>query len=118
MGKGEFVKRVIFPVVSVLFLAMLFRPLCMENGEYDYFKLWFFIGIPFGIHRMFLWIIPKGYDIGGTMGVLAANLLIGSAIGCIVIIWRLGVAIVYLAKMTVTGIICLIKKSTGKPDRT
>lgn len=78
MGKGEFVKRVIFPEVSVIFLAKLFMPLCMEHGELDYLKLWFLIGIPFGIHRMFFLMIPKGYDIGGTMGVLMMNLLIGS----------------------------------------
>ena len=109
MGKGEFVKRVIFPVVSVIFLGRLFIPLCMEHGELDYLKLWFLIGIPFGIHRMFFLMIPKGYDIGGTMGVLMVNLLIGSVIGEIVIIWRFGAAIVYLTKMVVTGIVYLVK---------
>jgi len=45
---------------SAVFLAVLFRPLCMENGECDYLSLWWFMGIPFGIHRMFFWVIPKG----------------------------------------------------------
>lgn len=70
MKVSEFVKSVVIPVVSALFLAALFRPLCMENGECDYLSLWWFMGIPFGIHRMFFWIIPKGYDIGGTVGIL------------------------------------------------
>lgn len=31
----------------------------MGNGECDYLKLWLFMGVPFGICRMFFWIIPK-----------------------------------------------------------
>lgn len=49
MKVSEFVKRVIVPCVSALFLAILFRPLCMENGGCDYLKLWLFMGVPFGI---------------------------------------------------------------------
>lgn len=62
MKINKFVKCVFVPMISALFLAALFRPLCVENGEYDYLKLWFFVGIPFGIYRMFLWFIPKDYD--------------------------------------------------------
>ena len=98
MKASEFVKRVVIPVVSALFLAALFRPLCMENGECDYLSLWWFMGIPFGIHRMFFWIVPKGYDIGGTVGILFINVFVGGVIGGIVLVWRLVVAAVYLAK--------------------
>lgn len=117
MKKGEFVKKVLIPVVSVLFLAALFRPLCMENGTCDYLKLWFLSGIPFGIHRMFLLVIPKDYDIGGSMGVLAINLLIGGVIGGIILIWRLLVAAIYLVKAVLSGADWIIRKATGKPRR-
>lgn len=70
MKISEFVKKVVIPVVSALFLAALFRPLCMENGECNYLNLWWAMGIPFGIHRMFFWVIPKNYDLGETMGIL------------------------------------------------
>ena len=63
----EFVKKVIVPVGAAGILAVLFSSLCVENGQCDYLKLWMFVGIPFGVHRMFLWIIPKGFDIGGTV---------------------------------------------------
>ena len=46
MKISEFVKKVVIPVVSALFLAALFRPLCMENGECNYLNLWWFMGIP------------------------------------------------------------------------
>ena len=63
----EMVKKVIAPAGAAAILAALFYPLCVENGQCDYLKLWMFMGIPFGVHRMFLWIIPKGFDIGGPL---------------------------------------------------
>lgn len=92
----EFVKKVIAPVGAAAILAALFYPLCVENGQCDYLKLWIFMGIPFGIHRMFLWIIPKGFDIGGTVGMFVFNLLVGGVIGGFVLAWRLLMAVCYL----------------------
>lgn len=118
MKVSEFLKYVAVPVVSALFLAALFRPLCMENEECDYLSLWWFMGIPFGIHRMFFWIIPKGYDIGGTMGILFLNVLVGGVIGGIILVWRLLVAAVYLVKAVVAVVRWTIRKLAGEPIRT
>lgn len=117
MKVNEFVKYVIIPVLLAAFLATLFRPLCMENGECDYLKLWWLMGIPFGIHRMSLWIIPKGYDIGGTVGILFINVLIGGAIGGIVLVCKLVIAAVYLVKAAVSASVWLIRKAVGKSYR-
>lgn len=118
MKISEFVKYVIVPVFLAVFLAAVFRPLCMDSGECDYLKLWWFMGIPFGIHRMSLWIIPKGYDISGTVGILFINVLIGGAIGGIVLVWKLAVAVAYLVKTIVSAGVWLIRKATGKVYRT
>lgn len=117
MKASEFIKRVVIPVVSALFLAALFRPLCMENGECDYLSLWWFMGIPFGIHRMFFWVIPNGYDIGGTVGILFLNVLVGGVIGGIVLAWRLLLAAVYLAKAVAAIISRTVRKLAGTPCR-
>ena len=117
MKASEFTKKALVPVVSALFLAALLRPLCMTGGKCDYLKLWFYMGIPFGIHRMFAWIIPKGYDIGGSIGILAINLLIGGVIGGSVLLWRLVMALAYLVKATVSGSIWIIRKMGGMPYR-
>lgn len=101
----EFVKKVIAPVGAAVILAALLYPLCVENGQCDYLKLWIFMGIPFGIHKMFLWIIPKGFDIGGTVGMFVFNLLIGG----FVLAWRLLMAACYLVKMVFAGISRLMK---------
>lgn len=114
MRMGEFLRKVIVPVGTAIFLAALFYPLCVENGVCDYLKLWILIGIPFGVHRMFVWVIPKGFDIGGTVGVLVMNLLIGGVIGGIILIWRLALSVFYLAQCVGTGIFRLTRKCMAK----
>lgn len=114
-GMKEFVKKVAVPVGGAVFLAAVFYPLCMENGQCDYLKLWMFVGIPYGIHRMFLWVIPKGFDIGGTVGVLALNLLVGGVIGGIILTVRLVLAVLYLGKILVSGVLRLtVRRSIGR----
>ena len=111
----EFVKKVIVPVGAAVFLSVLFYPLCVEQGQCDYLKLWMFVGIPFGVHKMFLWIIPKGFDIGGTVGVLVLNLLVGGVIGGIILTVRLVLAVHYLGKILVSGVLRLTdRRSTGR----
>lgn len=93
---GQFMKKVVFPVIAVIGLSTLFYPLCVDNEVCDYLKLWIFTGIPFGIHRMFVWLVPRRLDIGGTVGVFAFNLLVGGVIGGVILIWRLLQAFYYL----------------------
>lgn len=106
----EFAKKVIAPIAAAIFLAELFYPLCVENGVCDYLKLWVLMGIPFGVHRMFVWVIPKGFDLGGTVGILVINLLFSGVIGGMIMAWRLVVAAVYMARYIGTGIFWLFKK--------
>ena len=103
-------KKVIDPVVAVTFMAALFYPLCVNNGACNYLKLWVLMGIPFGVHRMFVWIIPKGFDLGGTVGVLVINLLVGGVIGGMIMAWRLILAAVYLVQYVCTDIFRLVGK--------
>lgn len=110
MRGSEFLRKVIFPIGEVVFLFVLFYPVCVDNGVCDYLKLWILACIPFGVHRMFVWVIPKGFDIGGTVGVLAVNLLIGGMIGGVILIWRLALAVFYLVKWMGRGILQLAGK--------
>lgn len=103
----KFTKRVIAPVVAAIFLEALFYPLCVENDVCDYLKLWVLMGIPFGVHRMFAWVIPKGFDLGGTVGILVINLLVGGVIGGMILAWRLVMAAIYLVRYVCMGIFWL-----------
>ena len=104
----EIWKKVIWPVMAVLFLAVVFRPLCIAEGGIDYWKLLFLMGIPFGAQKMFVWLIPSGYGIGETVGIFALNLLVGGVIGSFILVWRLSEAVFTLMNGLVWGVTRMI----------
>lgn len=96
MTRGEiwkdFFKRTVLPAVIALFLFFMFKNVFTEDGQTNYFYVWLCCGIPFGIRRMFVWLVPHGYDIAGTVGIIALNFILGGIIGGVILIWRLVVA--------------------------
>lgn len=92
----DFFKKVVLPGLLAWFLFAMFRPVFTTDGVTDYFKVWLVCGIPFGIWRVRLWLIPSGFDLGGTVGVWAVNFIIGGLIGGVIIVWRLLVAAWYI----------------------
>lgn len=54
------------------------------------------MNIRFCIMRMFVWLVPHGYDIAGTVGIIALNFILGGIIGGVILIWRLVVAAWYI----------------------
>ena len=78
---GIFLRSVLLPLILAAVLATLFKPIYMSDGQINYFLLWICIGFPFGIHRMFLWLVPHRFDLAGTVGVVALNIILGGVIG-------------------------------------
>ena len=68
MTRSEAIKAFFFksvlPVIVALILYCIFKSACMKNGELDYVWLWILCGLPFGLHRMCLWIVPGGGSLG------------------------------------------------------
>ena len=95
----KMIKKVIAPVLVITVLFAVLRPFCIQDGKCNYFLLLLLMGIPFGIGKMCVWMVPKGFDLGGTM-----NLLIGGLIGSIVLLAMIGQAIIYLCVFLITGI--------------
>jgi hypothetical protein len=91
----DFLKKTIVPVVAALLLYSIFSRIFVENGMIDFFLVWLACGVPFGIGKMFT-LIPVGFGISGTVGVVALNIVLGGLIGGIILIYRLAVAIWYL----------------------
>ena len=91
-----FTTKTLLPVAVAAILFFIFKSACTKDGITDYFMLWLLCGLPFGIHRMFLWIIPGGHSFGGSIAVFALNILFGAVIGGIVLAWRLAVAVWYV----------------------
>lgn len=100
MTRGEiwkdFFKRTVLPAVIALFLFFMFKNVFTDDGQTNYFYVWLCCGIPFGIRRMFVWLVPHGYDIAGTVGIVALNFILGGIIGGVILIWRLVVATWYI----------------------
>lgn len=71
----------IVPLLGVIFLLYVFKTVYMVDGSIDYFRLWMIFGIPFGLTRMCIWFLPRGYDIGGTVGMLVLSVVLAGVIG-------------------------------------
>ena len=97
MTRGEAIKQFlwksILPAAAATLLVCIFKSACMKNGTLDYVWLWILCGLPFGLHRMCLWIIPSSRSFGGGIATIAFNFIIGGVIGGFVIIWVLVIAI-------------------------
>ena len=71
-----------------------------------------FQGFPIlAYEKMYFWMIPKGFDIGGTVGMFAFNLLIGGMIGSVVLTWRLLMVGTYLLKSIGYGGLWIVRKA-------
>lgn len=88
--------KTVLPVVIVGLLYCIFQSSCMRNGELDLLWLWILCGLPFGLHRMFVWIVPGGGSLGSSIELFAMNFIIGGIIGGFVLVWRLLVAAWYI----------------------
>lgn len=107
----EFFKKTVLPIAIALFLFFMFKSVFTKNGETNYFYVWLCCGIPFGIRRMFVWLVPHGYDLGGTVGIIALNFILGGIIGSVILIWRLICAAWYIP-LTVYRLLTVSKNST------
>ena len=76
-----FLTQVILPLVLAATLVFLFRPVYMAEGSINYLLLWICVGLPFGVCRMFLWLVPHRFDLAGTVAVFVLNIIIGGVIG-------------------------------------
>ena len=73
--------QVMLPLILMGMLAFFFKPVYMTDGSINYLLLWVCIGFPFGIRRMFLWLIPRRFDLAGAVGVFVLNIIVGGIIG-------------------------------------
>ena len=88
--------KAVLPVAIAGLLYCIFKSACIRNGELDLLWLWILCGLPFGIHRMCVWIVPGGDSLGGGAALFVLNFVIGGIIGGFVLVWRLLVAAWYV----------------------
>ena len=111
-GLKRLFRKTILPVASAALLYCIFRSACVKNGELDYLWLWILCGLPFGIWRLRLWIIPGGGSLGGGIALFLLNFVFAGLIGGCVLVWRLLVAAWYvpltLYRLLTAGCACII----------
>ena len=84
-----FLPGVVLPAAVAVLSAMLFRPICCKDNQLNILLMWICSGVPFGIRRMFLWLVPHKYDLAGTVGALALDVVPGEIIGGFALIFQI-----------------------------
>ena len=79
----DVIKKSILPLAFMLFWFWMVSTIMKVSGQTDLFWWIFLSGLPFGIHKMRLVLIPKGMDITATLGMAALSVIIGALIGSI-----------------------------------
>ena len=81
----DVIKKSILPLAFILFWFWIVSTIMKVSGKTDLFWWIFLSGLPFGIHKMRLVLIPKGMDITATLGMAALSVIIGALIGSIML---------------------------------
>lgn len=66
----DVIKKSILPLAFMLFWFWMVSTIMKVSGQTDLFWWIFLSGLPFGIHKMRLILIPKGMDITATLVIL------------------------------------------------
>lgn len=85
MTIGDGIKKSILPLAFMVFWFWMTKTIMKVSGQTDWFWWVFIAGLPFGIHKMRLILIPRGMDTTATLGMAALSVIIGALIGSIMI---------------------------------
>ena len=81
----DVIKKALIPMVSMVFWLWMVKTIMGVTGNTDLFMFLFLAGLPFGIHKMWIILIPRGYDVGGTVGMIALSVIAGGLLGSLMI---------------------------------
>ena len=81
----DVIKKSILPLAFMVFWFWMTKTIMKVSGQTDWFWWVFIAGLPFGIHKMRLILIPRGMDTTATLGMAALSVIIGALIGSITI---------------------------------
>ena len=81
----DVIKKSILPLAFMVFWFWMTKTIMKVSGQTDWFWWIFIAGLPFGIHKMRLILIPRGMDTTATLGMATLSVIIGALIGSIMI---------------------------------
>ena len=74
----DVIKKTILPLAFMVFWFWMTKTIMKVSGQTDLFWWLFLSGLPFGIHKMRLILIPQGMDTTATLGMAALSVIIGA----------------------------------------
>ncbi len=64
MRGKEIITKLIIPGAIAMIICLIVHPMCMNGEILDWRKLLLFVGIPFGIQKMFCWLFQEMWGQG------------------------------------------------------
>ena len=77
MRGKEIITKLIIPGAIAMIICLIVHPMCMNGEILDWRKLLLFVGIPFGIQKMFLLVVPRNVGTGEMLGLVVLKLMVG-----------------------------------------
>ena len=81
----DVIKKALLPLAAMAFWLWMVKTIMGVTGNTDLFMFLFLAGLPFGIHKMCIILITRGYDVGGTVGMIALSVIVGGLLGSLMI---------------------------------
>lgn len=122
MKGGSVMKRKLFqvgimPWLYTGFMLAIFLPSFMENGKIDYFLLWVILGIPYGMGKTILVLLPNSYGIGESIGIFVLGCLFSGLIGGMILLYKLGFATLLLTICAISAIMKICRRKNVKLNK-
>lgn len=110
-------KKSIIPILLITLLAYIGYQIfggMDESSSTIYFYIYLLVGFPFGIRRMWLWLVPTSFaSLQVTLGILCLDILLGCLIGGIVAAFKLVYGVGYLLWFLLRLVFRPIKRQAG-----
>ena len=109
MRGKEIITKLIIPGAIAMIICLIVHPMCMNGEILDWRKLLLFVGIPFGIQKMFLLVVPRNVGTGEMLGLVVLKLMVAG------ILLKNGISgIIWIIKRLKEMVIKNERKATGK----
>lgn len=103
MTFSDVIKKALLPLAFLVFWFWMVTVIMEVSGKTELFWRLFLMGLPFGIHKMRIILVPRGADLTATLGMIALSVIIGGLVGCImipvVVIQAVYVIVCYIARI-------------------
>jgi hypothetical protein len=100
----DVMKKTIFPLAFMVLWFWLVNTIMKVSGCQELIIWLFLAGLPFGVHKMCFLLVPRGLDIGGTVGMVALSVIVGGVMGCIMIPYYMIRAVYVLIRYIISSI--------------